>query len=272
MNEISQAEQSSRKECLSIFKTVVVAVLIALLWKVRYFCFLDYWNQAIPLQDDTFFPWFFRNQAVARWAYLMACGLATLTLFCKSQKSLFGLAAGLLATQFVLNIHQSSYNDVTFLCCGWASAWCVWMATRINEPIATLQPRAAWLAHAILSMIFLGGAVGKMTPEFWSGEVLYEIYFREHDYWFYNAIRYYFDAPTVREIATWHSRAVAISELVCGFLWLMPMRIASWLALVMLLGIALTNNVLLFSVVTSLAGLAIVGLHQSPKRSLVRNS
>lgn len=259
-----------QKENRSILKTVVAAVLIAMLWKVRYFWLMDQWIVSIPLQDESFFPWFFRNQYVARGAYLLACTAAVGLLLTKQRQCLTLFAVAQLIFVVTLNIHQSGYNDVTFLCCGWASAWCVWLSTKIEEPTQTLQPRAAWLAHAILSMIFLGGAIGKLTPEYWSGDVLYDLYFRDKDFWFYNLIRNSVDVSAVKEIAAWHSRAVTASELVCGFLWLMPMRFASWLALAMLLGIALTNNVLLFSVVTSLAGLAIVGLHKSPSPSPIR--
>ena len=47
----------------------------------------------------------------------------------------------------------------------------------------------------------------------------------------------------------------------------MPQRLASVVAIVMLCGIALTNNFLLFSVVTSLLGLALIGLHQKKDKS-----
>ena len=268
-NELAAMDQI-QKENRSILKTVAAAVLIAMLWKVRYFWLMDQWIVSIPLQDESFFPWMFRNQSTARQAYLLACGAAAALLLVRQQQWLTILASAQLVFVVTLNIHQSGYNDVTFLCCGWASAWCVWMSTKIDEPTQTLHPRAAWLAHAILSMIFLGGAIGKLTPEYWSGDVLYELYFRDKDFWFYNLVRSSVDVSAVKDIAAWHSRAVTASELVCGFLWLMPMRFASWLALAMLLGIALTNNVLLFSVVTSLAGLAIVGLHKSSPPRPVR--
>ena len=66
-------------------------------------------------------------------------------------------------------------------------------------------------------------------------------------------------------VAMWHSRMVVCAEWLCGFLWLMPRKIASIVAIVMLCGIALTNNFNLFSVVTCLIGLALVGLHQKKK-------
>ena len=53
----------------------------------------------------------------------------------------------------------------------------------------------------------------------------------------------------LRNAATWHSRMVVLSEFLCAFLWLMPRKVASFVAIVVLCGIALTNNLSLFSVV-----------------------
>ena len=125
--------------------------------------------------------------------------------------------------------------------------------------------RSAWLTHLILLMIFIGGAVGKLTPGYWDGTVLYEIYFRERNFWTYNLVRGMVSEESLPAVAMWHSRMVVCAEWLCGFLWLMPRKIASIVAIVMLCGIALTNNFNLFSVVTCLIGLALVGLHQKKK-------
>ena len=266
-NTIAVADDEAiEKENRSLLKVVIAGILISLLWKLRYYIGLDYFNRTMPLQDP-FFPAFFRDQTVARMAYLIAIAVATLLLLGKSRSILIAGSLILVVTLFTLNIHQSGYNDVTFLCCGWAALWCVWFSTQISEPNESLLPRAAWLAHAILSLILIGGSIGKLTPEYWSGQVLYEIYFVDRDFWFYNIIRHNCTADGLRDAATWHSRLVIVTEFACGFLWLLPMRIASWVALIVLMGIALTNNILLFSVVSSLIGLAIVGLHQSKNSS-----
>ena len=49
--------------------------------------------------------------------------------------------------------------------------------------------RAAFLSRLIISLILLGGAAGKWTPEYWSGEVLFDIYFVDRDFWFFNYLR-----------------------------------------------------------------------------------
>ena len=107
-----------------------------------------------------------------------------------------------------------------------------------------------------------GGAVGKMTEGYWSGQILYEIYFVGRDFWVYNLVRQFVPEDQLLGVAMWHSRVVICSEWFCAFLWLLPPRVASTVAILMLCGIALTSNFLLFSVVGSLLGLALVGLHQ----------
>lgn len=262
--------EANEKENRSLLKVVIAAILISLAWKLSYYMGLDLANRTLPLQDP-FFPAFFRNQSVARMAYLIAVAVSTLVLLSKSRSILTTGSLLLSGTLFTLNVHQSGYNDVTFLCSGWSALWCVWFSTQMSEPNESLLPRAAWLSHAILSLILIGGAVGKMTPEYWSGQVLYEIYFVDRDFWFYNIIRGSCTAEGLRDAATWHSRLVIATEFACGFLWLLPIRIASWLALIVLMGIALTNNILLFSVVTSLIGLSIVGLHQPKNLAITAN-
>jgi hypothetical protein len=163
---------------------------------------------------------------------------------------------------FGLCIHQGSYNDVTFLTCFWVAAWCSWFTMRIDDPEDELLAKGKTFGILIVSMIFLGGAVGKWTPGYWSGEVLYEIYFVDRDFWFFNLLRSRMDPEALRDFATYYSRLVILTETACSFLWLLPVKAASAIALTVFLGIALFSNVYLFSVMFCLFGLTIVGLHE----------
>lgn len=263
-------EAGGRCDALSVLKVVIVGILISLTLKISAFVLFDRANEALPIVDP-FFPVFFRSQAVARVAYLLACSGCLLGIFVNQKRHLFFVTLLLLVNVAILTIHQSAFNDVTFMCCSWAALWCVWFSTRLHEPFESLFPRAVWLSHVILSLIFLGGAVGKVTDGYWSGQVLFDIYFEQRDFWFYNMFRASLSPEQLREAATWHSRMVIISEFACSFLWLMPAKVASVIAVIVLCGIALTNNFLLFSVVTCLIGLAIVGLHQ-PKTGQERKA
>jgi hypothetical protein len=240
---------------------VQAAILIGLVWKLSYFIWFDRVHRQFPIVDP-FFPAFFRSIFVARCAYLLSVASAAALLVTRNLTTVRCFCVVNLASLCILSIHQFVYNDVTFMCCAWASVWCAWLSTRLWEPFDRPFPRAVLLSLVILSLIFLGAAIGKLTPGYWSGEVLHEIYFKNRDFWTYNLLRNTLSPEQLREAATWHSRIVVCSEFLCGFLWLMPARAASILAVIMLCGIALTNNILLFSVVSSLIGLALVGLHQ----------
>jgi hypothetical protein len=251
----------ANRDNLVLLRMVHAGILVSLLWKSLFYigCVLIY--DEIPIFDP-FFPNWLRSLLVAELAYAAAIAASVAILFSRSRQILMGLSLTTLVAMVILSIHQLSYNDVTFFCCAWTSLWSVWFATRVNEPFKSVFPRAVWLTHLILSTIFIGAAIGKLTPGYWSGQVLYEIYFVDRDFWTYNLLRSWFDQDALRAIAKGHSQMVIVSELICGFLWLMPARLASAMAVIMLSGIALTNNALLFSVVSCLLALALVGLHQ----------
>lgn len=179
------------------------------------------------------------------------------------EKPLLILQASItLVCMFGMCIHQGSYNDVTFLTCFWVSLWCVWYTLKLGSPTRELIGQSQTFAILILSLIFLGGAVGKWTPGYWSGQVLYEIYFVDRDFWFFNLLRANLQPEALREFATYYSRLVIMAEAACALLWLLPVKLAGGIALTMLAGIALLSNTHLFSVTLCLCGLAIVCLHQ----------
>ena len=245
----------------TLLKLVQASILVSLLWKASFFFWLSSMHLKFPLEDP-FFPWPLQRLETVQIAYLLASLSSFFVVFAQTQRNIFRLSLLNFVALAVLSIHQMSFNDVTFMCCGWSALWCVWMATRLHEPFESLFERAAWLAHLILSMVFLGAATGKLTSGYWDGTVLYEIYFRNRDFWTFNILRSCFADESLPAVAMWYSRLVMGAEWFCSFLWLMPRKTASIAAISVLCTIALMNNFSLFSVVTCLIGLALVGLHK----------
>ena len=211
-NEVDD-HSSDVSETLSLLRLVQFGILVSLFWKIQF-----YWaslgvNREFPLVDS-FFPEFFRSQTVLMAAYLVAVTSSLLSLFGRSRWQLLPLSILSVVGLSILCIHQSSYNDVTFLTCAWSSLWCLWLTSRLGESFRELYPRAAWLSHLILSLIFLGAATGKLTSGYWSGEVLHEIYFKGRNFWTYNLMRESMSEESLRIAATWHSRAVIILSLI----------------------------------------------------------
>lgn len=242
------------------YRMVQLGLLFALMWKWSFFVGADAVYRALPLRD-AFFPDWLQSGMTLRVAFLssvVAIGLSVVTAR-RRLRQLSSVAA--FAGISVLCLHQGSYNDMTFVTAWWTGLWSLWFAHRLHEEDQSLLlRRAAFLGRLILSMILLGGAVGKWTPEYWSGEVLFDIYFRDRDFWVFNWLRASCEPQTLREIATWYSRKVIVIETMCGFgLWLLPPRWAAVAGVSILGSIALFSNFLLFSVLLSLIALSAVG-------------
>ena len=244
---------------LPIYRIVTLTLIVSMIWKYAYFIpiFQSYAQLEIT---DTFFPPLFTNLSVLAGLYLAPIAFGIIALFTRSIILLRCQAFITLACMFGLCIHQGSYNDVTFVTCLWVSLWCVWYTLKINEPPEVLINKSQRFSLLIISLIFLGGAAGKWTPGYWSGEVIYEIYFRHRDFWFFNLLRNQLDPESLRNIATLYSRAIVLSETACAFLWLLKPKHGGMIAIVMLLGLTLLSNLLLFSVTFCLMGLAIVAI------------
>jgi len=256
--EPSTFELASRP--VQAYRIAQWATLAALVWKIGAFTSMYQCYVRIPL-DQEFFPAAFESPAVLLITYVVCVicfGTAALT--ANSRRRILA-STGSLFTLSILCIHQGSHNDMTFATAWWTSLWSVWVASRIPlDTSESLIRKAAFVSRCVVSMILLGGAVGKWTTEYWSGQALYEIYFVDRDFWIFNLLRDNLDAESLRTFATFYSRKVIVVESVCGFgLWLLPARWAAGVAIFVLTSIALFSNFYLFSVLLSLIGLAASG-------------
>ncbi|HBJ38066.1 MAG TPA: hypothetical protein DDZ51_25580 [Planctomycetaceae bacterium] len=256
---------SVRGRQLLAYRLVQVGTLFALLLKLPFLIDAANAYVELPIYQDFFSP-LFSSAAVVIGTYLLTCIAIGFNFSCKKDRLRSASTSIPVIGLSILCIHQGSYNDMTFTTAWWAMLWSLWFAGRIDESDAYLIDRGARLSRTILSVILLGGAAGKWTAEYWSGQVLYEIYFVDRDFWIYNWLRTSFSPDTVREIATWYSRQVVVVETVVGLtLWAMPSRMAAAVGLAVLASIAIFSNYYLLSVLLSLIALAAVGF-LVPKR------
>ncbi|MFK7767357.1 MAG: hypothetical protein AB8B55_09060 [Mariniblastus sp.] len=262
--ERNAASTDSLAGTIKIYRVVVGFLIASLLWKCKYFPLIHEIYSSHHLKTD-FFPALLSNPNALAGLYATPVLLGLWAMMTRNKFLLRVQAITIMVCMFGLCIHQGSYNDVTFLTSFWVSVWCAWFTMRIEDAEEVLMAKAKTFGLLIASLIFLGGAAGKWTPEYWSGEVFYEIYFIDRDYWAFNFLRTQFEGEGLRNVATYYSRMVIIIETLCAFLWLLPVKAGSAIALVVLFGIALFSNVNLFSVVFCLFGLMLVGLHEPKK-------
>lgn len=261
MSESIAVPMTHRSYLIFAFRVVQWSTLAALSWKIGAFAMMLHCYLSTPIQQS-FFPLPFTSSSLLIVSYLgvlLSLGIAAIA----DRGSVRTVACGssLLLTS-VLCVHQGSYNDMTFATAWWTSLWSLWLARRLQrDQTDELLTRAAFLSRCIISMILLGGAVGKWTSEYWSGQVLYEIYFVDRDFWFFNLLRRFLEPESLRFVATWYSRQVIIVETICGLgLWLLPARWAAAVAILVLTSIVVFSNINLASVLLSLIGLAAIGL------------
>lgn len=263
--DLSRQVNSRVCETIVLYRVVTAFIIASLLWKAGFYVFALSVYSTYSL-DDSFFPSFFSSSLALGFMLVVPVVIGMASLVVHEKSFLIFQSAITLLCMFGLCIHQGSYNDVTFLTCFWVSLWCLWYAIKLGAPPRELIATSRKFAVLIISLIFLGGAVGKWTPGYWSGQVFYEIYFVDRDFWFFNLLRWNLQPDALREFATCYSRMVVLAESGCALLWLLPVKLAGGIALTMLVVIALFSNVYLFSVVACLCGLAVVCLHE-PKGS-----
>ena len=245
---------------IAAYRLVQATILISLFWKWEFFLQANDIYANIPVEDP-FFPDWLRSITTIRlafWGSAFATGISLITSVNLLRKtcnwlSFFGIT--------LMCVHQGSYNDMTFVTIWWCCLWSVWLSHRIDtDQQEVLIRRAALLSRLIISLILLGGAAGKWTPEYWSGEVLFDIYFLDRDFWVFNYLRDNYEHAELQEIAKWYSRQVIFVETISGIgLWALPARLAALIATIILAGIVIFSNKYLVSVIACLMGLACVG-------------
>jgi hypothetical protein len=214
-----------------------------------------------PLAD----PWFPRVFASA-WSLVVTLVLPPLTmcvalLWHRRWAARAAFMVTVCGSAFLL-LHQASYNDAAFLTAFWSSLYGVWLVQKIEttEPATFPSWLATRLVCCIVSLMFLGGAIGKLTPGYWDGSILYALNFADSDYWSFRLLRSLLSTTQLRDAATLYSRCVVCIELLLVTLPVWPARVALYSASVALTTMAALNNHLLLSVVGPLLGMCAAAL------------
>jgi hypothetical protein len=241
-------------------RLVLAGMLVGLLWKLAFFRIADQVYTTIPI-DDGFFPAWLQQAVTLRIAFVACLGSIVIAWIATERRLRCMAMAICCIASTVMLLHQGSYNDMTFTTVWWCSVWALWYVSRIGvDSPDELYRKASFLSRLLVSVVLLGGAVGKWTGEYWSGEVFYEIYFRDRDFWVFNGLRSWLDEESLRWAAMAYSRKVILIETVGGLgIWLLPARLAAVVGVVIFSSIALLSNFLLFSVLGPLIGLSIAG-------------
>lgn len=241
------------------FKVALAFWLVGWLAKVHFFwpyftwvC-LDY-----PLVFD-FFPAWAASPWVSLVAYLgpLVAGLAAMG---SGSPRLWRWACwSLVVGSLVLCVHQNSYNDATFITSFWAALWILWLVTR-GANYGEIARHGPLLAQAVISLMFLGGAVGKLTPDYWDGTAFYHIYFQQKANFIYPWLRTHLNDGTLLTLAAAFSRAVIVGEFAVAALACFASRQTLLLSIAVMFAVVAISTSFLFSVMGCLIGVAFAGV------------
>ncbi len=247
-----------------VFRLCAMAWLLGWLVKIWYFFpYLRYHIFMFPVTAKQF-PEFFLNNNVALIAYHLPI-VCLFFLFIEKRVVLLFIASIMLACTTVLGLHIDTYNDMTFISSFWVALWLLWFAYNINDR-AHIVRHAPYLAQCIIGLLFLGGTVGKLTPEYWSGEAFYNLVVRETPGPFGLYLLEHYSVETQKVIMAYVSKAIIVSEALLAIAPVYPYRLFCGFGIFTVAMLVVFRNVQILSVLACLAGMALACLLLIPAR------
>jgi hypothetical protein len=231
----------------------LLAVHVMLAWRHLYAAAM----QMIAPVEDHFFPALLRHPALMLVAFFAPVITECLALRDPTPRRMKRGAAVELLGAATLLIHQATYFYATWVVVFWVSVYLVWLAWSAASDETRAAAVGPFLAQLLIALLFLGGAAGKWTAGYWSGDAFHESFWQAKPYVVY-AASLGFEPATIRLATTWLSRAAIVGETALALLVFMPARFASTAAIVAAIGLWLTS-VDLFEVSWPLIGLAVAG-------------
>lgn len=238
----------------NVFRICAGFLVLGWIWKAPYFAkLLDaYWRA--PVHHDLF-PSVFEAPYIAALFYALPLIVLPFCLYKPTRSTcLFG-ATLLCVSSAVCTLHIVFYNDATFTTAFWVSLWLLWLAWNFESHDTDLLVQAQWLARGTIFIFFFAGAVGKLTPSYWSGEVLHDIYFLQKDYPPYVFLYDTLSEDALRELATWFSRFTIVAEAAIAAMVFLPFERFAPVAIAMMLGMVMGSTPYLFSVMGAPVGM-----------------
>lgn len=241
-----------------VFLRVVKTVLA--FWMVGWFLKADFFSGYVfhEVLDYpywmNFFPDFFKDPLVLQFFYMLP--LVCLWFFFRQTLANFRLAGMImLISSVVLLLHQDTHNDATFLTSFWVSVWYVWFVFQHRSLNQDLFLHAKSLALCVVALVFCGGFVGKLTPEYWSGQAFADIFMLQEYGWIGQWVRAHFSEAIIRQGFGLLSKFMILGEGVLATAPLWPYRFILVFGIGLMVSISLFTTWLIFSVLSCLIGL-----------------
>ncbi len=243
-----------------VFRVVAAMWLVGWYWKAWYigeYFLSEIWSYRVHYAG---LPSVLVHPAVVTVAWL-APALAALAIVMPRRWTMRAASMVITASAFIGCLHFETFYDATFVTSFWAGLWLSWFAANIERTDAAFLLHARVLAQCTVGLVFLGGAVGKLTGAYLTnGDALFHLYLQQKPNWPYPWLRDTLSPTTLHTLALWFSRGTVGIELLLSLCPLMPSRIAAIGAIFVITAMVVVSTFFLMSVMACLLGLLVAVL------------
>jgi hypothetical protein len=213
---------------------------------------------------DAFFPSFFMNPFVAMTFYLLPVLIVPVAVL-KWQRWFWVSAVLLVVCAAMLNLHINTCNDATFVTSFWSGLWLCWLVRHISETDDSFRLQANVLAQCVVAIMFMGGVIGKLTPEYWSGQIFRQIFIEQGGSSPFGKILGNVSGNVQGFVLAYLAKIIIGVELLLGLAPLLPYRFVMAVMVMTSVGISLFSTWRIFSVLLCLLGMLIAGQYLQKK-------
>ncbi len=241
-----------------IFRLVTLAWLIG--WYFKFSFFATYFRHiihAFPVSHELF-PAMFTNNMISAWFYFLPVAVLPL-LFVPRRAAALITSSVLLVCAVVTGLHINTYNDMTFVSSFWVALWLMWLSIHMND-LKHVQAHGPMLIKCLIGMIFLGGTVGKLTDEYWNGEVFYNTVVKQTPGFFGLFLREHFAIGQQQTIVAFISKLIIGVEALLVLSPLYPYRFFAVFGIFSVSMLVIFRSWQILSVLSCLTGMIIGGL------------
>lgn len=248
------AAAGRRSRTVSVIQGVMVCWLIG--WYIKAYFFFPYFLEVtfrVPAHHRLF-PGFFENPVVSTVCFLLPL-ICVPAILRPGRRRLIASQLIMIGCALILMGHLNTYNDATFVTSFWVALWLLFLSWRYDRRATQTAAQACLLARWVMGVIFLAGFVGKLTPEYLSGEAFYRIFWPDNTTWPHSWLLAHFDQHQLATLSFYMSRIIIGTELFLAGIPFYPSRHIYWVAPVIMAGFTVTNTWAILSVLFCLIGM-----------------
>jgi hypothetical protein len=242
------------------YRVVAASFVVAILWDFR-FWIETYRSHVTWGLLDSFFPQWMQLPRVYGFLFLLLTVLSSVAVVWPNRNVVLGHSIVTPAIALALLISPFMFARQLLVFILWGSVWLIWVSFCVGrKDFARSKRIGGLLPLVIVSFVFLGGFVGKLTADYWSGEAMYHLFFAIQDDAKFATLRETLLPMELSRVATWYSRVAILGEMCIAGAMLLPLRMGLPLALLMVIGMWIVSPVGIINALAAAVGLLFAGV------------